>query len=179
LGRLRTQGHKSVSNTPSVMAKHKWLSREGWEQNQRALCWEGAENRASRQLSDYSTEAEIAAATAKLREYWKGLGRQMRAATPQERLNLRYKRECINRYLKKISNDEIPFGPYMDICGDTFDPDGARDSVIEAAYEQRVGECINDAAWTDELRRREQLYAERPDWFDEPRSRALSDEMSR
>jgi hypothetical protein len=69
--------------------RRKFSSREDWEQNQRARCWEWAWENTPRNLSNYFTEAQVADAVSKLRECWKKLGRQLRVTTDeQERFNI-------------------------------------------------------------------------------------------
>jgi hypothetical protein len=97
-----------------TMEKLKFGSREDWEQDQRAHCWEWAENDASDKLSDYCTEAQIADGITKLRKHWKELGCQLRATTDgQERLVIRGTRRDINRDLKAAHQNKLPCSPYF------------------------------------------------------------------
>jgi hypothetical protein len=129
------------------------VTRERWEQNQRAMYWEGADDRVSRRpLSDWLSATEITEAMIGIRERWKECGRQMRRTTDElERYNLWHERRCLNEYLSDMRRNRVPYGPYHKQLTERLHE--MREAAVEQEYERRWKEDnpTSDEKWAKYL----------------------------
>lgn len=138
-----------------------WPSREEWARQRRTL--DGSPE-VGVDVDDYMTEEELLLLLDAMRERWKEIGKEMRAATDHdEREDCKERRAAINRGIKELKAGYLPeplwfhrgaedlLRPYIERRT------VARIEATKAAEEEAARRPIDDAAWAKELERRRRL----------------------
>jgi hypothetical protein len=150
--------------------------REKWAKANRTWYGDYDELHVSRKASDYATPEEIAAALAEAKALWSDLGRQLKAA--DDKWYVRLRRSDLNRKIIKVLRegwvpDWLAFNDDGAVTVVT-NPHGCHEHLpkvveicrrqsraLDAARGGKMAEYaarpIDDAAWEEELRRRERI----------------------
>jgi hypothetical protein len=175
------------------MRTYNWPTREEWARSRQHPYWDSDTgcpfaDRIGHRLSDYATPQEVAALIAALKDLYRELGREMREmreatkqlpeAEQETSWAASWAPECcksdrrqINELLGCIGRDEIPHRARGGLDGKPAELVAPfiklYDAVREAAREQWEEEClqipIDDAAWEEELQRRQEVEQKRAD----------------